>query len=243
MTGTSAWIASDGDLRPSRAWRLWNGSTSPSFQARISPSMTPVQSSGRAASTTSGNWVLTSLRSREYRRTSVPRLWSWARMPSYLSSTQTSGPSRVRISAASSAGEASMNLSGWKRASSASSRRSSRARPARRPTSPVSMPAHLTASSGRSKALAMAASTRPSRRPMRSSPPRTLTMPLAVAGSERASRSRRRARLGAGPDGRLDRRERGGHLGECRGRRRAAARGRRRPARPRPPGSRSEWRS
>ena len=40
-------------------------------------------------------------------------------MPSYLSSTQTSGPRRVRISAASSAGEASMNLSGWNSASSA----------------------------------------------------------------------------------------------------------------------------
>ena len=40
-------------------------------------------------------------------------------MPSYLSSTQTSGPSRVMISAASSAGEASMNLSGWNSASDA----------------------------------------------------------------------------------------------------------------------------
>src|SRR6266498_268992 len=44
-------------------------------------------------------------------------------MPSYLSSTQTVGPSRARISAASSAGEASMNLRGWKSASSAPSRR------------------------------------------------------------------------------------------------------------------------
>ena len=33
----------DGDLRPSRAWRLMNGSTRPSFQARISPSRTPAQ--------------------------------------------------------------------------------------------------------------------------------------------------------------------------------------------------------
>ena len=40
-------------------------------------------------------------------------------MPSYLSSTQTVGPSRPMISAASSAGDASMNLSGWNRASSA----------------------------------------------------------------------------------------------------------------------------
>ncbi len=37
-------------------------------------------------------------------------------MPSYLSSTQAVGPSRAMISAASSAGDASMNLSGWKRA-------------------------------------------------------------------------------------------------------------------------------
>ena len=48
-------------------------------------------------------------------------------MPSYLSSTHTSGPSRRTISAASSAGEASMNLSGWKRVISAKARVSSRA--------------------------------------------------------------------------------------------------------------------
>ena len=86
------------------------------------------------------------------------------------------------ISSASSAGEASMNLSGWNSASSASPSRSSRASSASRPMSPVSMPAHFTSSSGRSNALAMAASTSPSRRPMRSSPPRTLTMDLAVGG-------------------------------------------------------------
>ena len=130
----------------------------------------------------------------------MPRLWSWARIPSYLSSTQTSGPSRAMISAASSAGDASMNLSGWKSASEALARASSRARPASRPTSPTSIPAHLTSSSGRSKARAMAASTSPSRSPMRRSPPRTLTMYLAVSGSERSRSVRRIADLRAGPD-------------------------------------------
>ena len=41
-------------------------------------------------------------------------------MPSYLSSTHTVGPRRPMISAASSAGDASMNLSGWKSVSAAS---------------------------------------------------------------------------------------------------------------------------
>ena len=91
-------------------------------------------------------------------------------MPSYLSSTQTGTPSRFTISAASSAGEASMNLIGWKSARLASSSRSSRASSAIRPMSPVSIPAHLTSSSGRSNAFAIAASTSPSRRPIRSSP-------------------------------------------------------------------------
>ncbi len=104
------------------------------------------------------------------------------------------------ISAASSAGDASMNLSGWKTVSAASARRSSRASVAVRPTSPVSMPARLTASSGRSKALAMAASSRPSRSPIRSSPLRTLTMPVAVCGDDRAMRASRISALAAEPD-------------------------------------------
>ena len=49
MTGTSAWIAADGDFRPSRAWSAMNGRTVPSRQARISPSRMPSQASGRAA--------------------------------------------------------------------------------------------------------------------------------------------------------------------------------------------------
>ena len=130
------------------------------------------------------------------------------------------------ISAASSAGEASMNLSGWNSASAASPSRSSRASAAVRPTSPVSIPAHLTSSSGRSKALAMAASSRPSRSPMRSSPLRTLTMYFAVSGSTTGRAGVEERRLARRPGGRLDRRERRGDLGERRARRRVAARGR-----------------
>ena len=78
------------------------------------------------------------------------------------------------------------------------------------------MPACLTASSGRSKARAIAASTSPSRRPIRRSPPRTLTTCLAVSGSVRSSSVRRMAAFRAGPDAVFDRRERLGHLGERR---------------------------
>ena len=80
-----------------------------------------------------------------------------------------------------------MNLSGWKSASSASSSRSSRASSASRPMSPVSIPAHLTASSGRSNAFAIAASTRPSRSPIRSSPAEHLDDAL---GGERVATGR-----------------------------------------------------
>ena len=41
MTGTSAWIAADGALRPSRPWSAMNGRTVPSRQPRISPSRMP----------------------------------------------------------------------------------------------------------------------------------------------------------------------------------------------------------
>ena len=86
------------------------------------------------------------------------------------------------ISAASSAGDASMNLSGWNSAREASARRSSRASSAVRPTSPVSIPARLTASRGRPNASAIAASSRPSRRPIRSSPASTLTIAAGGPG-------------------------------------------------------------
>ena len=129
-------------------------------------------------------------------------------MPSYLSSTQTVGPRRPMISAASSAGDASMNLSGWNSPSAASPRRPSRASVAVRPTSPVSIPARLTSSSGRSNAFAIAASSRPSRRPIRSSPLSTLTIPVTVRGEERAMQRLQDRRLRRRARGRLDRLER-----------------------------------
>jgi hypothetical protein len=140
-----------------------------------------------------------SLRSREYSRTSSPRRWSWHRIPSYLSSTQTVGPSRRTISVASSAGDASMNLSGWNSVMAASPRRSSLASTAVRPMSPVSMPARFTASSGRSNALASAASSRPSRRPIRSSPDMTLTIAAAVRGPARRRSASSSPALAAAP--------------------------------------------
>ena len=103
------------------------------------------------------------------------------------------------ISVASSAGLASMNLSGWNSASAESSSRSSRASAAVRPMSPLSIPAHFTTSSGRSNALAIAASRRPSRPPMRSSPVRTFTRYLAVSGDDRASSWANSAAFDAAP--------------------------------------------
>ena len=104
------------------------------------------------------------------------------------------------ISAASSAGDASMNFSGWNRARAASPRRSSRASVAVRPTSPVSIPARLTSSRGRSKAFAIAASSRPSRSPIRSSPLNTFTIPVTVRGDERAISASRTWAFAAAPD-------------------------------------------
>ena len=120
-------------------------------------------------------------------------------MPSYLSSTQTCGPSLERISAASSAGEASMNLSGCMRRRRASASRPSLASTAVSPTSPVSIPAQLTSGWGRSKACAIAASNSPSRSPIRNSPVRILTTYRAVAGSHLARTEANNAPLAAGP--------------------------------------------
>ena len=120
-------------------------------------------------------------------------------MPSYLSSTQTGVPSRLSTSASSATGEASIDLSGRKRTSSASPRRSSRASAAVWPRSPVSMPVHCTSASWRSKALAIAASRWPSRRPMRSSPLSTLITERAVSGSQRSSSARSGTAFAAAP--------------------------------------------
>src|SRR5450759_2675247 len=122
-----------------------------------------------------------------------------ALIPSYLSSTQTCGPRRARVSAASSDGEASMNRSGCMRRSRASPSRPSLASTAVSPMSPVSMPAQLTADCGLSKACAIAASRRPSRSPMRNSPLRILTTYLACRGSHRPRTAAKTATLAAGP--------------------------------------------
>ena len=198
-TGTSSWSAADGSLRPSRRCSARNGSTTPSRYARSSPSRTPSQSSRFAAATTSGNWPLTSLRSRLKRRASDPQRWSWTRIPSYLSSVQTTGPRRAMISAASSAGDASMNRSGRKRRRRVVPRRSSRARTAVSPMSPVSIAAFDTASIDRPNARAIAAWRSPSRSPIRSSPARILTTYVAVSASQRRSSDSNAADFAAGP--------------------------------------------
>ena len=95
-------IASEGATRPRRDCSCRNGNTEPSFQAKISPSRMPSQGRPAAVRRTSGNWRVMSLRSRLKSRTSRPALCSWARMPSYLSSTQTGAESRVSASASSS---------------------------------------------------------------------------------------------------------------------------------------------
>ena len=79
------------------------------------------------------------------------------------------------ISAASSAGDASMNWSGRKRRRRVVPSRSSRASTAVSPMSPVSIAAFETACADRSNACAIAAWRSPSRRPIRSSPARILT--------------------------------------------------------------------
>ena len=100
-------------------------------------------------------------------------------MPSYLSSTQTVGPEPAddlgRVLGRRR--EHELERVEQRRARRSASR-SSRASVAVRPTSPVSIPARLTSSSGRSKAFAIAASSRPSRSPIRSSPLSTFTMPV-----------------------------------------------------------------
>ena len=88
-----------------------------------------------------------------------PRLWSWARMPSYLSSTQTGGAQpRQRLRLVGDR-RGQHGLEGVEERQ-ARARRARRRAPARavRPMSPVSMPAHWTAARSRPKAAAMAAS-------------------------------------------------------------------------------------
>ena len=188
------------------------------LQARISPSRMPSQ-----ARVARGLDDLRELAARRRggraRRAgpSVPCLWSCARIPSYLSSTQTSGPEAPDDLGGVLGRRGEHELERVEQGH-ARRRRGGRRGPATasRPMSPVSIPAHLTSSSGRSNAFAMAASSSPSRSPIRSSPPSTLTMYFAVSGSERASSVAQDRGLAGRAGGRLDRRERGGHLGERR---------------------------
>ena len=96
-----------------------NGSAMPSRNAEHLAVEDAVPRQAAAVATTSGNSPLMSCRSRLNSRTSSPCLCSWARMPSYLSSTQTGEPSRSSTSASSATGEASIDLSGRNSASSA----------------------------------------------------------------------------------------------------------------------------
>ncbi len=186
-------------MRPRRRWRARNGSTTPSRYASSSPSRIPSHSRPRADATTSGNCPLTSLRSRLKSLASAPRRCSWTRIPSYLSSVQTTGPRRAMISAASSAGDASMNWSGRKRWSRDVPRRSSRARIAVSPMSPVSMAVFATSAAGRPKARAIAPWSRPSRSPIRSSPATIFTTNVALSASQRRSSASNTADFAAGP--------------------------------------------
>ena len=95
---------------------------------------------------------------------------------------------------------------------------SSRARAARPPTSPTSMPAHLTSSSGRSKARAIAGLDQT----LAQADAQVATEDLDdVLGGRRVGAFEQAAqdgRLPGGAGGSLDLAERGGHLGECRAR-------------------------
>src|SRR5438874_957194 len=111
-------------------------------------------------------------------------------MPSYLSSTHASPPTRRMIAAASSSGDASMNCSGCinrNRADRSSPRRASNATS---PRSPVSMLAQDTSESGAPNAFAIPSSTSPARSPMRRSPVRICPMYLASRGVNLSSSSR-----------------------------------------------------
>ena len=161
MTGTSARIAADGAFRPSRDWSAMNGSTAPSAPGRISPSRMPSQGRSRAAATTSGNWPLMSCRSRRVE----PDLVALA--------VELGADAVVLVLDPDGRPEPGHDLGGvlgrrgeheLERVEQRAARRLERivaGEAAVRPMSPVSMPARFTASSGRSKAFAMAASRGP----------------------------------------------------------------------------------
>jgi hypothetical protein len=114
-------------------------------------------------------------------------MWSWARMPSYLSSIQASSPTRRITSAASATGEASMNRIGRPTCSAASRQPAVASEHRRLPdlTGQHVGPAHLGELA--SKAAATASSSSPSRRPIRGSRDRTRPMKRASSALARAS--------------------------------------------------------
>ena len=190
MTGTSVSSWALTTLRPSRCCSSKKGRTTPSLNASSSPSRRTSCGTAEAAVTTSGKAAVTSLRSREYKTTRSPSLCSCPRMPSYLSSTHASPPTRRMIAAASSSGDASMNCSGCisrNRADRSSPRRASNATS---PRSPVSMLAQDTSESGAPNAFAIPSSTKPPRSPMRRSPVRIFPMYFASRGVNLSSSSR-----------------------------------------------------
>ena len=131
-------------------------------------------------------------------------------MPSYLSSTQTVGP-EPRDDLGGVLGRRGEHELERVEQRHLRRRRAgpSRASIAVRPMSPVSMPARLTASSGRSNAFASAASSSPSRRPIRSSPREHLDDRRRGPRRRTGRRAPRAARpCAAAPDACLDRLER-----------------------------------
>ena len=186
-------------LRPCRVWKSVNGTARPLENARTSPSRTKLPGTARSGATSSGyRFVIRSI-VREYSSTRSPALCTWARMPSYLSSTTYGGGKRRPTSARSRTGVASITPIGAKCASVGSPSVSWRARSAVAPMSPVSMCARPTASRSRPKARAIASSRRPSRRPMRVSPETIFTMYRASSPLDRARSARSSSRFGPTP--------------------------------------------
>ena len=219
MTGTSAWIAADGDFRPSRPWSAMNGSTVPSRQPRISPSRMPSQASavGRLDDLRKARAdVVQVARVETDVRAALVELGADA-VVLVLDPDLRPEPGDDLGGVLGRGGEHELErVEQGQRAvaervvTGQAGQSADIADQHARPLDVVEGPVE-----GRAR---WPASTRPSRRPMRRSPPSTLTMYFAVIGSERSSRLRRIADLLGRAGSRLDLGECGGHLGECRAR-------------------------
>ena len=210
MTGTCARIAADGALRPSRAWSARNGSTWPSRYASSSPSRMPSQPQVAGA--------LDDLRELAADVVEVAAVEADLR----------SGAVQLRADAVvlvldpdrrTQAAEDLVGVLGRRREHELQRMEQRqlgrpragppRARTAVRPTSPVSIPAHLTRSSGRSKAWAMAASRQPLAQPDAQLAGEHLHDVLRRRAGRHRSQERPEDRaLARGPRRRLDRRVR-----------------------------------